>query len=172
MLVAGSIYTVSEGNRALVLRFGQLHAIETPGLHFRIPLVDKVFPMPLKEQHQMTSVRTFSSDGVPIEMTWSMLYALNEEDLFLVFQTYRDAIGRRLLATSISGFVNRVVPQYTQQALIDNNVAMIDTIGAMMQNVVAGKGITLKEVHLIRWAPSTVQVDTIKIDTIQTDTIK
>lgn len=37
-----SLYTVDEGTRAVVLRFGQYHETTTPGLHWRIPGIDDV----------------------------------------------------------------------------------------------------------------------------------
>ncbi|MDY6840595.1 MAG: FtsH protease activity modulator HflK [Pseudomonadota bacterium] len=62
ILVAGyvifqSFYTVDEQERAVVLRFGEYHKTESPGLRFKVPLIDNVTKV------RVTNVRTASSSG-------------------------------------------------------------------------------------------------------------
>jgi membrane protease subunit HflK len=62
ILVAGyvvfqSFYTVDEQERAVVLRFGEFSKTESPGLRFKVPLIDDVTKV------RVTSVRTAESSG-------------------------------------------------------------------------------------------------------------
>ncbi|SFR42805.1 protease FtsH subunit HflK [Marinobacter gudaonensis] len=62
ILVAGyivfqSFYTVDEQERAVVLRFGEYHTTENPGLRFKVPLIDSVSKV------RVTNVRTAESSG-------------------------------------------------------------------------------------------------------------
>lgn len=62
ILVAGyvifqSFYTVDEQERAVVLRFGEYHQTASPGLRFKVPLIDSVTKV------RVTSVRTAESSG-------------------------------------------------------------------------------------------------------------
>ncbi|AOY87043.1 HflK protein [Marinobacter salinus] len=52
-----SFYTVNEQERAVVLRFGEYNRTESPGLRFKVPLIDDVTKV------RVTSVRTAESSG-------------------------------------------------------------------------------------------------------------
>ena len=52
-----SFYTVDEQERAVVLRFGEYHQTENPGLRFKVPLIDSVTKV------RVTNVRTAESSG-------------------------------------------------------------------------------------------------------------
>lgn len=42
IIIFGSFYTVGEQEQAVVITFGKAEAIATPGLHFKVPLIQKV----------------------------------------------------------------------------------------------------------------------------------
>ena len=44
-----SYFTVEAYEKAVVLRFGKLHSIRGPGLHFKVPLVDKAVSVRIDE---------------------------------------------------------------------------------------------------------------------------
>ncbi len=52
--VYDSIYTVDESERAVVLRLGKFHALEAPGLHFKIPFIDAI-----EQKVNVTEVRNY-----------------------------------------------------------------------------------------------------------------
>lgn len=56
-VVFQSFYTVNEQERAVVLRFGEYNRTESPGLRFKVPLIDDVTKV------RVTSVRTAESSG-------------------------------------------------------------------------------------------------------------
>lgn len=56
-VVFQSFYTVNEQERAVVLRFGEYSNTESPGLRFKVPLIDDVTKV------AVTSVRTAQSSG-------------------------------------------------------------------------------------------------------------
>ncbi len=56
-IVFQSFYTVDEQERAVVLRFGEYHRTETPGLRFKLPLVEQATKV------RVTNVRNAESQG-------------------------------------------------------------------------------------------------------------
>ncbi|KEF31537.1 MAG: FtsH protease activity modulator HflK [Gammaproteobacteria bacterium] len=56
-VVFQSFYTVDEQERAVVLRFGEYNRTESPGLRFKVPLIDDVTKV------RVTNVRTAESTG-------------------------------------------------------------------------------------------------------------
>lgn len=51
LLATQSMYTVQASEQAVVLRFGKYHLTATPGLHFRIPFVDQVLTVDVRERN-------------------------------------------------------------------------------------------------------------------------
>lgn len=49
-----SIYTVDESERAVILRLGKFHTLETPGLHFKMPFIDAI-----DQKVNVTEVRNY-----------------------------------------------------------------------------------------------------------------
>ncbi len=48
-LIFDSSYTVEPHEQAVVLRFGKYHATTTPGLHFKMPMIDQVMKVSIEE---------------------------------------------------------------------------------------------------------------------------
>ena len=42
VLIAAGIFTVKQQSAAIIERFGKFHSIRQSGLHFKIPLIDKI----------------------------------------------------------------------------------------------------------------------------------
>jgi membrane protease subunit HflK len=68
-----SAYTVDESERAVVLRLGEFHSIEQPGLRLKIPFVDqiadKVNVTEVREHSLQTSMLTADENIVTVSMT-------------------------------------------------------------------------------------------------------
>ncbi len=104
LLAMGSFFTVQPEERAVVLRFGEPLAAEfPPGLHFKIPLVDQVFIVPVERQHRIeigfrsdpgkrTTVEESGYDGESLMLTgdlslahvrWSVMYKIKDIEAYL-----------------------------------------------------------------------------------------
>lgn len=85
-----SFYTVDESERAVILRLGEFHSVQTPGLQFKIPFVDqiadKVNVTQIREHSLRTSMLTADENIVTVAMTVeyraadARQYALNIRD--------------------------------------------------------------------------------------------
>ncbi len=80
-----SVYTVDEREQALVLRFGKYLETNGPGLHFKIPLVDRT------EIREVTNVRTkvtsgkmLTEDENIVEIDLTVQYVINDLHNFLM----------------------------------------------------------------------------------------
>lgn len=81
-----SIYTVDESERAVILRLGEFHALETPGLHFKIPFIDvidqKVNVTEVRSYQHQSSMLTGDENIVSVSMT-AEYRAVNARDFAL-----------------------------------------------------------------------------------------
>jgi regulator of protease activity HflC (stomatin/prohibitin superfamily) len=50
VLIIGGVFIVKQWERTAVLRFGQIVRVAEPGLNFRIPLIESVYPVDMRMQ--------------------------------------------------------------------------------------------------------------------------
>lgn len=75
LIITRAMYTVEPHERAVVMRFGEYHSTENPGLHFCIPYVDHVLTADMRER----TVR------LPVDIdTRRRPREINEEDVLML----------------------------------------------------------------------------------------
>lgn len=84
-LIFNSVYTVDERQQALVLRFGKYLETNGAGLHFKLPLIDRV------EIREVTNIRTkvtsgqmLTEDENIVEIDLTVQYVINNLENFLM----------------------------------------------------------------------------------------
>lgn len=75
MVGLGSFYTVEEQEQAVVTTFGEVTAVEDVGLHFKIPLIQRIEKLPVNIIQEMTIGYGYDSSG--------SMYVLEEESRML-----------------------------------------------------------------------------------------
>jgi|TARA_B100000768_G_C11280085_1_gene378048 regulator of protease activity HflC (stomatin/prohibitin superfamily) len=85
-LVALSIFTVKQQTAAIMERFGKFLTVRQSGLHFRIPLVDKISGrISLKIQQLDVIVETKTKDDVFVKLKVSVQYKVIREKVYDAF---------------------------------------------------------------------------------------
>ena len=85
-LVVLSIFTVKQQTAAIMERFGKFLTVRQSGLHFRIPLVDKISGrISLKIQQLDVIVETKTKDDVFVKLKVSVQYKVIREKVYDAF---------------------------------------------------------------------------------------
>lgn len=71
------IYTIEQGYRGVVLRFGKVIDIADSGVHFKIPYVDTVYKMSVRTVKVTSKIAVYSKDIQGADVIISMNYHLN-----------------------------------------------------------------------------------------------
>jgi len=132
-----SFYTVAAHEKAVVLRFGRLHSIRGPGLHFKIPLVDAAVNVETDEKslalpfgvaatqrgREMQAVR--ASRPEPLILTgdlyagvveWNVVWRVVDPEEYL-FSIAADDVEATIEAVALSA-MNRVVGDYSADEIL------------------------------------------------------
>jgi regulator of protease activity HflC (stomatin/prohibitin superfamily) len=100
LTVAGctSFYTVGEGERAVHTRTGALVGITKPGLNFKVPFIDDVRMMDVREQPIQwantedgdSRMNSYSRDQQPAEIAINVAWSIPSDDATIsdIYQTY------------------------------------------------------------------------------------
>lgn len=83
ILIATGLFTVKQQTAAIIERLGKFHAIRSPGLHFKIPFVDRVIGrINLKTQQLDVVVETKTFDDVFVRLKVSVQYKVLQDGIY------------------------------------------------------------------------------------------
>lgn len=86
VVVIAGIFTVKQQTGAIVERFGKFHSIRQSGLHFKIPLVDRISGrLSLKIQQLDVIVETKTKDDVFVKLKVSVQFKVITEKVYDAF---------------------------------------------------------------------------------------
>ena len=90
----GSFYTVDEGERGVVTRYGKIVKVSQPGLGFKLPLLDSVTKISIQDHVEIYSdMEAYSRDQQPAIMRVSVSYRLLAGQVADVYRVYGDRRG-------------------------------------------------------------------------------
>lgn len=132
------VYTVKYGRAAVVNRFGKIDRISTPGLHFKIPLVEgldiyttqKVIYETSesselgKADYRDSPVDTSTEDGQQISIRYTIRFQVDPKELRRVAETLgtEDQIVERIVKAESRSVVRNVARKYRAQDLYTGNI--------------------------------------------------
>ena len=75
----GAFYTVDQGERAVVLHYGEISKVADPGLHFKMPYMDRIVRIPTRTTTgTMNDIFAYSSDQQPAQIALSVTYSISD----------------------------------------------------------------------------------------------
>ncbi len=81
MVLSRVYYVVRQQHVAIIERLGKFHGFATPGLHFRVPFLDRVFHIDLKTEDEHMTFDAKTSDNVTIELDVSIQYHVDSSNM-------------------------------------------------------------------------------------------
>ncbi len=135
-------YTVKENEQAVVLRFGRYHATSPPGLHFKIPLADRVLKVSVEEHSLRLPVGTgaeraqdtsetetlmLTGDFNAASVEWSVQWKVNEpkDYLFSFYHPNDPNYTERVIRTAARTVMNRLVGDYSLDEVLTDKRSVI-----------------------------------------------
>jgi len=86
LIVLSSLFTVKQQTIAILERFGKFHSLKRPGLHFKIPILDRIAgKINLKIQQLDVLVETKTFDDVFVKMKVSVQYKILQDSVYDAF---------------------------------------------------------------------------------------
>lgn len=139
LTLMGSWYTVDEGERAVVLRFGQVVGESGPGLHFKFPWVNSVAVITVQNQNRRyTPLEAYSRDQQPANLSVSVTF--RTADPTMLYSQYGDldgAILRLVDPRSMAG-VKTIFGQYDAVRAIQDRTALNADVTNAVTSAITG----------------------------------
>jgi prohibitin 2 len=115
---------VGPGQRGVVLNFGAVQkAVLGEGLHFRIPIVQKIVLMDVKIQKSITSATASSADLQEVSSEVTLNYHVIADKANTVYQSIGMNYKERMIDPAVQEVVKAVTAKYTAEELITKRPA-------------------------------------------------
>ena len=132
-LVFSSVTIISTGEVGIRSRLGKAISQEEPGLHFRIPFIDTIKTMEVREQTVEKTYSVSSKDMQTISMTLNVQYSIGGDALDL-YRKFGVDYKNKLINPRISESLNAVSARYTIEEFITKRNEMA---GELLKEVTA-----------------------------------
>jgi regulator of protease activity HflC (stomatin/prohibitin superfamily) len=148
-LLFASWYQVDQGERAVVLRFGELVGESGPGLHFKLPWVDTVRMISVQNQNnRYTNLEAYSRDQQPANLTVSVTYVVADpSELYAQYGDLETAV-RRLVDPRLTAGVKSIFGQYDAVRAIQERAALNVDFGMAVTSSIDGGPIDIISVQI------------------------
>lgn len=148
VIFMGSFYTVDSGQRAIVIRFGTVIAVQSDGLHLKLPMVDRALKVDVRTQkaHSPASAGTNDLQNVGTEV--ALNYHLDPDRLADTYTRVGLEVEQKVIAPRIQEVVKAVVARYTAEQLLKQREAVKEQIVLGLRASLAPYNIVLEDVQL------------------------
>jgi regulator of protease activity HflC (stomatin/prohibitin superfamily) len=141
ILFGGSFYTVDQGERGVILRYGAVVGTAEPGLGFKLPLIDRVVKITVQSRAQVyENVSTYSRDQQPASITLSVNYRLPPDQVAKIYAEYggEEGIVNRLIDRRVFEQMKNVFGQFNAVTAIQERARLNAETEAAIRKYING----------------------------------
>ena len=156
MLVFGSWFQVDQGERGVVLRNGKIVSVADPGLGFKVPAIDTVHSISVRDHtisfggRGSAPLEAYSYDQQPASLRVSITYQVPPEkvaDLYSEYQTLGN-LEQRVIERRTYDVIKNVFGKYTAASAIQQREKMGMDANAAMRAALQDVPVTVVSVQI------------------------
>lgn len=140
-VILGSWYTIDEGERGVVLRYGAVAGVAQPGLGFKVPLIDSIVRVSVQSKAAIyNQMEAYSRDQQPATMNLSVNYRIPPDRVEEVYANYggEDGLLSRLVERRVFEESKTVFGKFNAVTAIQERSRLNQEIAEAIQNSVRG----------------------------------
>ena len=125
-IIFGSWYTIDQGERGVILRWGAYVSTAEPGLGFKLPMIDEVQRISVHSNARRYTAEAYSRDQQPANLTISVNYHIIAADVEQVYAQYRSEEGlvTRLIDPRVLQEVKTIFGQFNAVTAIQERARL------------------------------------------------
>jgi regulator of protease activity HflC (stomatin/prohibitin superfamily) len=124
ILIFGSFRFISAGQVGVVTRFGAVNRVVSPGLVFKIPLIEGVVAMETRTQKEQADSEAASKDLQTVHSTIALNYHLRGEKAVQVYQNVGQDYNTRIIDPALQEAFKATTAKFTAEELISKREAV------------------------------------------------
>jgi len=140
-VLGGSWYTVDQGERGVILRNGAITGTADPGLGFKLPIVDTVVDIDVRNRTNLyENVMAYSRDQQTAGLNVSVNYRVPADQVLNVYENYGSVenLRSRVLDRKVFDQTKNVFVQFNAVTAIQERARLVADVQMAIQNAVQG----------------------------------
>lgn len=140
-LFFGSWYTVDQGERGVITRFGAVVGVAEPGLGFKVPFITSVTHLSVQTQKlQLDNEEAYSQDQQPAHLELSVNYSVVPGEVADVYAQFSNIenLEARLILPRVRQQLKNIFGHYTAATAISQRDRLNSEVRTAIQNAVKG----------------------------------
>ncbi len=153
IILMNSWYTIDQGDRGVLLTNGALSSVVGPGLHFKLPILQRVEKLSLRQQvlkwgcenndkncGNLPAMQSYSRDQQPADMRVTVNFHLPESEVGAVYTNYGsvESLADRIIARKAPQEIKTVFGQYDAVSVIQNRAKFNKDVADAIAKVTDG----------------------------------
>lgn len=147
-LVRGCARVIDTGEVGVVLRMGKYCETMTEGLNFKLPIVDEVEKMSIREVNSKLTTEVSSKDMQTIKVTINMIYSLNPKEVGQVYKKFKTDIETVLIKPTMLEVLNSIVANYDIENFVGKRSEISKRVESEFKRRVEGNGLLIRSVSI------------------------
>jgi regulator of protease activity HflC (stomatin/prohibitin superfamily) len=151
VVVGGSVYTVDQGERGVILRNGAVVGTAEPGLGFKMPIVDSIREINVQTQAQLyKDVMVYSRDQQNASLQVSVNYRLASDKVEQIYSEFggQNGIVTRLLDRQVPEEVKNVFGKFNAVTAIQERARLGMEIQEAIQKAASNAMLIVESVQV------------------------
>jgi len=154
---------IGAGERGIVLNFGAVQeSVLGEGLHFRVPMMQKVAIMDVKVQKSLTNAAASSSDLQEVSSEVALNYHIVQDKANIVYQSIGIQFKERIIDPAVQEVVKAVTAKYTAEELITKRPAVSEAMRANLAERLLTHNIAVDAFSIVGFSFSKIFMEAIE----------
>ena len=146
--IFSTFYTINEGVRGVVVRFGEVNRVVDPGFHAKIPFIEDTRQFGVRTQKYEVESESASSDLQNVKTTVAVQFFVNPEKVAELFSQYGVYYRERVIHPAVQEVVKASTAKYNASELITKRQEVKEMIVEGMKERMEQVNITLENVDI------------------------
>ena len=142
------MYTIEQGYRGVVLRFGKVIDVADSGMHFKIPFVDTVHKMSVRTVKLSNKIAVYSKDIQGAEVVISMNYHLSPDKVQDIYTVNGLNYDEKIIFPQMSAKPKDVFGKYNAVNIVQTREALTSEIQRELEKKFENTGIVIESVQI------------------------
>lgn len=143
-----SFYTIQSGERGLVFRFGNIVSTETEGLHFLIPLSEKVTKVDIRTKKTSADAVASTKDIQSVTTEVSLNYHLDTNKLKEIYSKTGIEVDDKIVHPRIQEIVKAVSAKLSAEQLITQRELVKSEIATALRSDLGQYNIIVEDIQI------------------------
>jgi len=152
IILWSSFYTVTSGERAIVLRFGQVQGVEKDGLHFKMPFIESIKIVDVRTQKAHSPATAGTRDLQSVQTEVALNYHLNAESLADTYARIGLDVENKIIDPRIQEVVKAVVARFSAEELLVKREDVKSDIASGLRSSLTSYNIVVEDIQITNFA--------------------